>query len=114
VALVDQLRQARLEPKRVHTISSVSAMVQLVQGGFGVATLPRNAVARLAAFPNIKVLACDTLLQPLPIHASYRTDPSSLAVETVVRSAFEFIDLPTMGRTKAARKRAPPSKKSMS
>jgi DNA-binding transcriptional LysR family regulator len=43
VALVDLFRQAAVEPKRVHTISSISAMVQLVQGGFGVATLPRRA-----------------------------------------------------------------------
>ena len=92
VALVDQLRNAKLEPKRVHTISSISAMVQLVQGGFGVATLPRSAVDRLAAFPNLKILASDARLQPLPIHASYRADPSSLAVETVVKSALAFID----------------------
>ncbi|HSV52730.1 MAG TPA: LysR family transcriptional regulator [Burkholderiaceae bacterium] len=114
VALVDQLRHAKLEPKRVHTISSVSAMVQLVQGGFGVATLPLSAVIRLAAFPNLKVLACDTPLQPLPIHASYRADPTSMAVETVVKSAFDFIDPPALVRAKAPRKQNTPSKKSMS
>ena len=36
VALVDLFRQAGVEPRRVHTISSISAMVQLVQGGFGI------------------------------------------------------------------------------
>jgi DNA-binding transcriptional LysR family regulator len=76
VALVDLFRQAAVEPKRVHTISSISAMVQLVQGGFGVATLPRRAVQRLLTFPNLKQLSCEAALQPLPIHASYRTDPS--------------------------------------
>lgn len=92
VMLVDLLRQAGVQPRRIHTISSISAMVQLVQGGFGVATLPRSAVQRLSAFPHLKQLACDASLQPLPIHASYRNDPSSLAVETVVKSAFAFVD----------------------
>ncbi|MEO7390803.1 MAG: LysR family transcriptional regulator [Ramlibacter sp.] len=92
VTLVDLLRQSGVEPRRIHTISSISAMVQLVQGGFGVATLPRSAVQRLAAFAHLKQLACGAALQPLPIHASYRTDPSSSAVETVVKSAFAFVD----------------------
>ncbi|MGH6626560.1 MAG: LysR substrate-binding domain-containing protein [Burkholderiaceae bacterium] len=113
VALVDQLRSAKLEPKRVHTISSISAMVQLVQGGFGVATLPRSAVARLAAFPNLKILASDVRLQPLPIHASYRADPSSLAVETVVKSAFAFIDSAAASKSGAPSASAKSSKKSM-
>ncbi|RYY11965.1 MAG: DUF4249 family protein, partial [Cytophagaceae bacterium] len=41
VYLLDTFRNAQVEPRRVHTVSSISAMVQLVQGGFGVATLPR-------------------------------------------------------------------------
>jgi DNA-binding transcriptional LysR family regulator len=90
----------------VHAISSISAMVQLVQGGFGVATLPSRAVQRLLTFPNLKQLACDIALQPLPIHASYRTDPSSLAVETVIKSAFAFIDAQPGGK-RAPAKRAP-------
>ncbi len=99
VMLVDLLRQAGVQPRRIHTISSISAMVQLVQGGFGVATLPRSAVQRLSAFPHLKQLACDASLQPLPIHASYRNDPSSLAVETVVKSAFAFVDAKAPGGT---------------
>lgn len=103
VALLDMFRHLQMEPKRVHTISSISAMVQLVQGGFGVATLPRRAVQRLLTFPNLKQLACDTALQPLPIHASYRTDPSSYALETVIKSAFSFVDAQPGGRGKSAR-----------
>lgn len=98
VAVVDLFRQAAVEPKRVHTISSISAMVQLVQGGFGVATLPRSAVQRLLTFPNLKQLSCEAALQPLPIHASYRTDPTTQAVETVVRSAFTYMDVSNAGR----------------
>ena len=104
VTLLDLFRQHHLEPKRVHAISSISAMVQLVQGGFGVALLPRAAVQRLTGFPSLKLLSCDAKLQALPIHASYRTDPTSQAVETVIRSAMAFVD-----GTSNAPKRAPKS-----
>lgn len=90
VTLLDLFRVHRLEPKKVHAISSISAMVQLVQGGFGVALLPRAAVDRLAGFARLRPLTCDAKLQSLPIHASYRTDPSSKTVETVVQSAMSF------------------------
>lgn len=92
VTLLDLFRQHQMEPKRVHAISSISAMVQLVQGGFGVAMLPRVAVQRLTGFSSLKLLSCDARLQALPIHASYRTDPTSQAVETVVRSAIAFVE----------------------
>ena len=91
VTLLDLFRQHRMEPKRVHAISSISAMVQLVQGGFGVALLPRIAVQRLTGFASLKLLSCDARIQPLPIHASYRTDPTSQTVETVVKSAISFV-----------------------
>ncbi len=92
VALIDLFRHEGVEPGRVHTISSISAMVQLVQGGFGVATLPLHAIQRMQNYPDLRPLACDSALQPLPIHASYRTDPSTNAVETVVRSALAFVE----------------------
>ncbi|WP_439518362.1 LysR family transcriptional regulator [Hydrogenophaga sp.] len=113
VALLDLYRHAGLEPGRVHTISSISAMVQLVQGGFGVATLPLHAVRRMQNYPDLRALACDTALQPLPIHASYRTDPTTDAVETVVKSALTFVEsLRAPSGRAAPRSRA--SKKSMS
>jgi len=90
VTLLDLFKQNRMEPKKVHAISSISAMVQLVQGGFGVALLPRAAVQRLTGFASLKLLTCDKKLKALPIHASYRTDPTSSTVETVVKSAVEF------------------------
>lgn len=121
VALLDLYRHAGLEPGRVHTISSISAMVQLVQGGFGVATLPLNAVKRMQNHPDLRALVCDTALQPLPIHASYRTDPTTDAVETVVKSAMAFVEALSEGRSRTGRApsgrvvpRSRASKKSMS
>ncbi len=124
VALIDLFRQQTFEPKRVHTISSISAMTQLVEGGFGVATLPLAAAQRLVQHRDLKILKSDVALQPLPVFATYRADPTSSAVETVVKEVFSFIDLqqparskrkkpPAKPRTKAVRP-APPSKKSMS
>ena len=101
VTLLDLFRQRRMEPKKVHAISSISAMVQLVQGGFGVALLPRAAVERLTGFARLKLLTCDAKLQSLPINASYRTDPSSRTVETVVQSAIAFAG----GRNNAPKRR---------
>ena len=99
VTLLDLFRQHRMEPKKVHAISSISAMVQLVQGGFGVALLPRIAVQRLTGFADLKVLNCDVQLKSLPIHASYRTSPTSSMVETVVESAVEFAGRATSTKT---------------
>jgi DNA-binding transcriptional LysR family regulator len=47
VALLDLCRKQGVEAPRVHNISSISAMVQLVESGFGVATLPHAATVRL-------------------------------------------------------------------
>lgn len=120
VALLDLFRAARVEPRRVHTISSVSAMLQMAQGGFGVATLPREAVQHLFAVADLRELPCDARLQPLPIHASYRSDPSTQAVETVVRSALAFVEAWTaaregtaVGRSRGKTPQLKASKKSM-
>jgi DNA-binding transcriptional LysR family regulator len=69
---------------RVHTISSISAMVQLVEEGFGVATLPQAAVQRLAERLPLQVLRCEQPLTPLPIHLSWRDDPGASAAGSVV------------------------------
>jgi DNA-binding transcriptional LysR family regulator len=90
VALLDMLRGAGLESARVHAISSISAMVRLVAGGFGVATLPHAAIERLAATEGLRPLPCDTELVPLPIHASWRTDPTSDVIDAIVESASVF------------------------
>ena len=91
VALIDQLKAAGIQPRKVHAISSISAMVQLVQGGFGIATLPLAAAKRLPDTAGLKVLRCEQALPPLPIHANYRVDPSSGNAEMVLKSAVRFI-----------------------
>jgi len=93
VGLLDLFRSAGLEPRRVHTISSISAMVQLVEGGIGVATLPLAAVQKLSERLPLKPLKCEAALPPLPLHASYREDPTSSVAAGVLDAVFDFIGL---------------------
>jgi DNA-binding transcriptional LysR family regulator len=86
VALVDLCRRSGVTAPRIHTISSISAMVELVEQGFGVATLPQAAVARLSKQRPLAVLRCDTPLTPLPIALSWRDDPSSQLMARAVES----------------------------
>ena len=93
VDLIEKFRQLGDRPNRIHTISSISAMAQLVQGGFGVATLPREVIMNRLNFPQLKRLetVAEMGLEPLPIYASYREDPTSRAVEVLVSSAQHFL-----------------------
>jgi DNA-binding transcriptional LysR family regulator len=84
LALLDLLHRAGVEPLRVHSLSSISAMAQLVEDGLGIATLPRAVVERLAKRAPLKLLACDDELPPLPIHLSWRDDPASPAHPSLV------------------------------
>ena len=90
VALLDLCRKHGVEAPRVHSISSISAMVQLVESGFGVATLPHAAVVRLTHRLALKALNCEAALTPLPIHLSWRDDPGSSAAGQVIESVLEF------------------------
>jgi DNA-binding transcriptional LysR family regulator len=96
VALLDTLRQAQVVPKRLHAISSISAMVQLVVEGFGVATIPKLAAQKYTATGSnsvnskLRVLTCETPLQALPVHLSYRDDPTNHSSAAMVASMTAF------------------------
>jgi DNA-binding transcriptional LysR family regulator len=91
VALLELFKRAGIAAPRVHSISSISAMVQLVEGGFGVATLPQQAAAQLALRLPLRILKSEVSLAPLPIHASYREDPSSGLTQSIVDSALAYL-----------------------
>jgi DNA-binding transcriptional LysR family regulator len=90
VNILDLLRSQSIEPKKVHAISSLSALVQLVKSGFGVATLPQDAVQRLSSYPHLKILKSDTRLSPLPVYLSYRSNPNYAWVDKIAQSALDF------------------------
>lgn len=106
VALLDLFRRAGVAPPRVHTISSISAMVQLVEGGVGIATLPRAAVQRLAERLPLRPLACETPLTPLPVHLSWRHDPAEGVPASLVDAVLAFAGA---GVNKVARRGPPPA-----
>ncbi|MBV8620189.1 MAG: LysR family transcriptional regulator [Curvibacter sp.] len=101
-ALLQLFQEAGRTAPRIHAISSISAMVQLVEGGFGVATLPRAATQRLSERLPLRILRTDIRLAPLPIHAGYREDPGAGVTESVLESAVAFATRPTMARRKRA------------
>lgn len=86
VALLDLLQRARVQPRRVHTVSSISAMAQLVEDGLGIATLPAAVVERLRQRMPLRALACEVAPAPLPVHLSWRIDPASAAQQPVIDS----------------------------
>jgi DNA-binding transcriptional LysR family regulator len=93
LALLEQLRGEGLEPPRLHTISSIPAMVHLIESGFGIATLPLIAAQSLVQKHEIAILHCETPLSPLPVQASYRYDPGSSSLLAVIQDALRFIDI---------------------
>jgi len=101
IALLDLCRKQGVEAPRVHTISSISAMVQLVESGFGVATLPHAAVVRLADRLALKALNVDAALTALPIHLSWRDDPASPVAGQVLESVLEFNQRPAVSSKKS-------------
>jgi DNA-binding transcriptional LysR family regulator len=108
VALLDMFRSGGVEPPRVHAISSISAMVQLVESGFGIATLPRVAAERLAQRQPLRVLNVTAMLAPLPLHASYREDPTSTITSAALDAAAAFAGIkPPRSRRASADAGAP-------
>jgi DNA-binding transcriptional LysR family regulator len=77
--------------------------------GFGVATLPQAAVARLSEHMPLCVVRCDAVLPPLPIHMSWRDDPAASAAGQVVDSvlAFNVRPVPRRQRSVAASSKIP-------
>lgn len=90
VALLESLRAAGVTDKRVHTVSSISALVKLVESGFGLATLPRAAAAELARRHDIVILGSSLKLPALPLHASYWSYPAAPALDEAIADALAF------------------------
>jgi DNA-binding transcriptional LysR family regulator len=90
IALLEKLRMIGAANKRVHTMSSISALTRLAESGLGVATLPLAAAKPLTATNNIAVLRTELNLTPLPMYASYWDTPSAPALKQAVEEALNF------------------------
>jgi len=100
LALLDVLHRAGVDPLRIHTVSSISAMSQLVEDGLGVATLPTAVLQRLRRRMPLKALDCSVRLPPLPTHLSWRVDPTSQALTTLIDSLLQHLGVPSAHRKK--------------
>ena len=89
-SLLQSLRAHNAKGKRIHAISSIWAMVKLVESGFGLATLPRTVAEELARSEPIVILESALKLQPLPLYASYRSNPSASALKYAIADALAF------------------------
>jgi DNA-binding transcriptional LysR family regulator len=90
-SLLELFLRHDLQPPRLHAVSSISAIVQLVEAGFGVATLPAAVASKLARFAPLRRLNVDAEIAPLPLYACYREDPGSGVTESVLASALAFL-----------------------
>lgn len=90
-ALIGALRSAGASDKHVHSISSVSALARLVESGFGLATLP-VAVARqlMQRRDTLCILNTVLALAPLPIFASYWSNPTAPALKQAMEAALSI------------------------
>ncbi len=111
VALIDALAARKITGTRIHAISSISAMVELVEASFGIATLPLAAATRLSENRQIRVLQSEIVLPPLTIFASYRADPMSIDVPEALALARKCASAIELKSTRAGRLKTKSSSK---
>lgn len=98
LALLDLLNRSGLTPSRIHTVSSISAMSQLVEDGLGIATLPSLVLQRLSRRMPLKALNCELGMPPLPTHLSWRVDPTLVAQKTLIESVLTHLGVNPLNR----------------
>lgn len=83
-AVIDLFRTQGAAAPHLHNVSSVSAMLRLVERGFGVATLPRAVVEPLVRSGAVSIVATEAELAALPLFVAWRPDPSTVTLERVI------------------------------
>lgn len=91
LALLDCLGSAGVTGKKVHTVTSISALVKLVESGFGLATLPEVAVNELRLRHAIAPVNTALRLVPLPLFASYLSPAATPEIEESISEALVFM-----------------------
>jgi DNA-binding transcriptional LysR family regulator len=82
---------------RINPISSIAAMVSLVRAGYGLATLPRAAIAPALDSGELVALEGVPELAPLPVVACRRGQSESPLVAAVVHLAIEAAQVYSSG-----------------
>ena len=79
-------------PLRLNCLSSLAAMISLAKTGFGIATLPPQAIREETRTGSLRVLDVHPVLQPLPIVSSIQAGNASSVAEDFARLAQEACD----------------------
>lgn len=90
VALMEKLRIIGCGEKRVHALTSISALTKLAESGFGIATLPLAAAKQLILSNKITILRSELELTPLPMYASYWSSPAAPSFKIFADEAVRF------------------------
>lgn len=90
VALEERLARAGRPDKRAHCLSSIAALAQLAEGGFGLATLPLCTALPLSCRYGITILDSTLDLAPLPLHAGFRDIRDNPGLSRVIEEAIDF------------------------
>lgn len=89
LAVVTGFESRRVAPPRLHCVSSLAAMLKLLDAGLGVATVPLGAIRRELADGHYRILETDQALPDLPLVASHRTDTGGAPHDLLVTAAIE-------------------------
>lgn len=87
ITLIEALAKVGLTEKRVYAISSISALVKMVESGFGFATFPRAVAEQLAMKHEIAIWPSDFNLSPLPLYAINWPYPESSPMQKILAQA---------------------------
>ncbi len=79
-------------PLRLNCLSSLAAMISLTKTGFGIATLPPQAIREETRTGTLRVLDVTPVLQPLPIVSSIQAGNASPVAEDFARLAQQACD----------------------
>lgn len=91
LAVLEAFSDEDLRPSKVHCVTSISAILRLVDTTRGVATLPLAAVEQLIALGRYRVLQACPSLPDLRLIASHRHDPVSPIGSTLVSLAADVM-----------------------
>jgi DNA-binding transcriptional LysR family regulator len=88
-ALKDLCQSEGIRAPRIHCVSSISAIVRLVQAGFGVAVIPLAPVSDQISSGALTVIPCTAALTPQRLVVSYCVDFTSEVIQLVAMLACE-------------------------
>ena len=88
-ALLQQFRDAGMEPPTISNSNSLATIVRLASDGFGVAILPRAVLNSQMAHRKLRELDVTPTFPPLALHAVYPDHPDNLIISIIARMAAE-------------------------